>query len=234
MKKCEWLHNKLETLPLIQYPFQLEKLPINGIYFFYETNEIIQNNKNSGKIVRIGTHKGDNFRSRISDHYLFNERKMYFDAMRPAPKDRSIFRKNIGRVLLNRDNDNYLDVWNIDFTEREKREKFGHLRDIDKEKKLEKNITHILRNDFSFRFVIIKDQDDRMGDKGLEKALIGTVANCSCCGPSDSWFGRHSPEKKIRESGLWQVHYLNADVINENQKQMIGDAIEKTKIWSER
>jgi hypothetical protein len=156
---------------------------------------------------------------------------MIFDAMKPAPKDRSIFRKNIGRTLFNRNNDNYLNVWNIDFTERASRERFGHLRDITKEKETEQEITNILRQNFSFRFIIIKAQNDRMGDKGLEKALIGTVSQCSCCGPSDSWFGRNSPKKKIRDSGLWQVHHLNAAGINDCQQQMIGSAIDNTKEW---
>ena len=34
----------------------------------------------------------------------------------PAPKDRSIFRKNIGRDLLNREKDPYLECWEADFT----------------------------------------------------------------------------------------------------------------------
>lgn len=233
MSKCEWLHSRLETLPLISFPFSLEGLPLNGIYFFYEEGEVVKNSENSKRIVRIGTHKGDNFRNRISEHYLFNEKKMLFNAMQPAPKDRSIFRKHIGRALLNEDKDNrdYLDVWDIDFLKRIKREKFGYRRDIDKEKKLEEKITRILRNLFSFRFIIIKDQNDRMGSKGLEKALIGTVANCSHCYASSEWLGRHSPKKKIRDSGLWQIQHLKADGLTDDQQHIIEVAIEATEKW---
>jgi len=33
---CKWLHEVLEQLPLIRYLFDLNKLPLNGIYFFYK------------------------------------------------------------------------------------------------------------------------------------------------------------------------------------------------------
>ena len=101
---CKWLHEQLELLPIFKYPFDLKLLPNNGIYFFYEEDE----NSNHGngipkpRIVRIGTHKENNFRSRISEHFLLNESKMNFMHTNSKPSDRSIFRKNIGRALLNK------------------------------------------------------------------------------------------------------------------------------------
>ena len=59
------------------------------------------------RIVRVGTHTGDGqLRSRMLQHFV-NENK-----------DRSIFRKNIGRALLNRDGDPYLSEWEHDRTSR--------------------------------------------------------------------------------------------------------------------
>ena len=55
------------------------------------------------RIARIGTHK-NNFQSRISEHFLLKESKMNFSIANPKPSDRSIFRKNIGRALLNKNN----------------------------------------------------------------------------------------------------------------------------------
>jgi len=231
MNECEWLHRQLEELPLFKYPFNLEQLPHNGIYFFYENGEIWGHGGNHPRIVRIGTHKGDNFRSRISSHFLLNEHKMNFDQMKSAPSDRSIFRTNIGRVLLYRDNDEYLDIWNIDFTPRIKREKFGHLRDIPKEKRIELEVSRLLRESFSFRFIIIDSQEKRMGSHGLERSLIGTVARCGQCGPSENWLGKHSPKPEIVKSGLWLSQRLDADEINESEKIIIADAIGKTKRW---
>jgi serine/threonine protein kinase len=47
-----------------------------------------------------------------------SERKMRFTRDQSAPHDRSIFRKNIGRSLLNRTSDPYLPVWELDFMKR--------------------------------------------------------------------------------------------------------------------
>jgi hypothetical protein len=117
------LHEQLEQLPLIRYPFKLDQLPENGIYFFYEDGEIWGHGGDKPRIVRVGTHRDGNFRSRISEHYLLNESWMDFDENKPKPSDRSIFRKNIGRALLNKDKDSYLQIWNIDFTISKNRER---------------------------------------------------------------------------------------------------------------
>jgi len=78
-EKCKGLHEMLEKLLLIRYPFELELLPLNGIYFFYEKGEIWGHGGEKLRIVRVGTHKGNNFRNRIAEHLLINERKMDFD-----------------------------------------------------------------------------------------------------------------------------------------------------------
>jgi len=132
---CKWLHEQLEELPLIRFPFKLEYLPDNGIYFFYEDGEIWGHGGNKLRIVRIGTHKDGNFKNRISEHYILNEHWMGFDKSRPKPSDRSIFRKNLGRALLNKDNDDYLKIWNIDFFLNKNRRIWRHKRDVEKEKK---------------------------------------------------------------------------------------------------
>ena len=150
---CKWLHEQLELLPIFKYPFDLKLLPNNGIYFFYEEGE----NSNHGngiskpRIVRIGTHKENNFRSRISEHFLLNESKMKFTQTNPKPSDRSIFRKNIGRALLNKQRDfDYLKVWEIDFTSNINRTNYSHLRNIEKEKDIESQITELLRKRILF------------------------------------------------------------------------------------
>ncbi|RLI76516.1 hypothetical protein DRP04_12580 [Archaeoglobales archaeon] len=232
-KKCRWLHEALEVLPLIRYPFKLDMLPKNGIYFFYEDGEFWGHNGDLLRIVRIGTHRSDNFRNRIAEHFLFKENKMNFDKNRPKPSDRSIFRKNIGRALLNRDNDSYLEIWEIDFLPKENRIKYGHLRDIEKEKLVESRITEILRKKFSFRFIIIEREEERIGTKGLESKLIGTVARCKKCRPSESWLGRYSPVQEIRNSGLWLKQHLNASEIDEKDMVKIETLIQKTKKWIE-
>lgn len=134
-ENCKWLHVQLEKSPFIRYPFKLESLPRNGIYFFYEKGEKWGHGGDKPRIVRVGTSKNGNFRNRIAEHYLLDESKMNFEATKPAPRERSIFRKNIGRALLNKRKDKYLDVWEIDFTSHKSRSEQGSKRDIEKEKK---------------------------------------------------------------------------------------------------
>jgi hypothetical protein len=228
---CKWQHEHLEQLALLRFPFKLQQLPKNGIYFFYEQGEIWGHGGNKPRIVRIGTHRDGNFRNRIAEHYLFDESKMNFGKDNPKPSDRSIFRKNIGRALLNQRKDKYLQIWEIDFIKRENRKKFGNSRTIEKEKEIESKITRILRERFSFRFIELGSQTERIGKRGLESSLIGTIAHCKLCKPSKNWLGNYSPKKRIKESGLWLVQHLKADGINEKDRKIILGAIRKTKTF---
>ncbi|MFH1127576.1 MAG: hypothetical protein V1718_05705 [archaeon] len=230
---CCWLHNALEALPIIQYPFDKNNLPTNGIYFFFENGELWGHESNKPRIVRVGSHNDGNFRNRINDHFLLDESKMNFNHMKPKPSDRSVFRKHIGRALLNKEKDTYLNIWNKDFTYKEERESYGNLRDIEKEKKIESQITKILRQEFSFRFIIINDQTERIGDKGLEKYLIGTLSHCESCKASVQWLGNFTPERqnKIKSTGLWNIHHINSEGINNKHKESISNAIKSTVEW---
>jgi hypothetical protein len=104
-------------------------------------------------------------------------------------------------------------------------------RDIEKERRLEEMVTKIIRERFSFRFIVLENQVERMGSKGLESSLIGTLSHCKLCEPSTNWLGNYSPIEKIKESGLWLVQHLTNKPINENDKKIILDAILKTKEW---
>jgi hypothetical protein len=76
-EKCSWLHNQLDALPLVKFPFDVRSLPSNGIYFFYEEGETTDHGYGlRPRIVRIGTHKENNFQPRISEHFLLNESKL--------------------------------------------------------------------------------------------------------------------------------------------------------------
>ncbi len=226
MCDCEWLHEQLEKLPLIKYPFNLSDLPENGLYCFYETGENWGHGGNKPRIVRVGSHRQGNFQNRIIKHFLLNEKMMNFDKNRPKPSDRrSIFRKNIGRALLWRDGDEYCFTWEIDFTNRANKDAYSHLRDIDKEKKIENEITKILRERFSFRFIEINDEAVRLGKGGLESALIGMVARCRGCRPSENWLGRFSPVEKIRDSGMWLVQHLKSKWIQEEEIKLIMEHV---------
>jgi hypothetical protein len=224
---CKWLHEQLEILPIVKYPFDSKSLPKNGVYFFYEKGENASHSDvtMTPRIVRIGTHKENNFRSRISEHFLLNESKMNFNNQTPKPSDRSIFRKNIGRALLNKQEDDYLTVWNIDYTTSDNKKRFSHLRNIGKEKETEIQVTDIIRKYFWFRFVPIEGQEQRMGKMGIESRLIGTVTKCEECKPSQNWLGIFSPVSKINNGKLWLYQHLNSSELTDTDKLALSKSI---------
>jgi len=238
---CKWLHGKIEELPTVRFPFDLQVLPRNGIYFFYEEGEKLNHSEDLGergdaadnfkpRIVRIGTHTGQGtFRSRIAEHFLLNESKMNFTIANSKPSDRSIFRKNIGRALLNKENDYYQKIWKIDFTNRENRINRGIIRNIEKEKQIELEITRLLREKFYFGFISFEDESRRVGTLGIESKLIGTVASCNLCKPSNDWLGKCSPVPQIKNGKLWLSQHITAPGLKEQDKSEIENAIIKTR-----
>jgi len=198
--KCEEIHKLFNNIKRINFPFNEEEIPLNGIYILFEKGEKAHN---GDRIVRIGTHTGKNqLPSRLIQHFI-NENK-----------DRSIFRKNIGRALLNKRKDPYLEKWEIDLTTREAKEKFGDLIDNEKQKEIEKEVTKYIQNNFSFVVLEINDKNKRLE---IESKIIATISNCKGCKPSKNWLGLCSPKEKIKESGLWLVNELYKISLNDKE-----------------
>lgn len=195
---CNQLHQVLGALPRYRVPFDSSLMPRNGIYILFEEGE----GAHSGdRIVRVGTHTGNNqLPSRLHQHFM------------TANKDRSIFRKNIGRALLEQRKDPYLAVWEIDFTTRASREQQGHLRNTDYQQALETEVTAYMQRAFSFTVIQIDDARDRLW---LEAKIIATVAQCQECKASPLWLGKVSPKEKIRASSLWLVNELDSEPFTE-------------------
>ena len=183
------MFNKMERFT---FPFDKQSIPENGIYILFEKGEKAHNGLD--RIVRVGTHTGVNqLRSRLFQHFVQEN------------KDRSIFRKNIGRALLNRDKDPFIEKWELDLTTRSAKDKYSSSIDFDKQKTIEKEVSKYIQNNFSFVVFQVDEKDRRLG---TESPIISTVSQCDSCGPSSDWFGLHSPKEKIRKSGLWLVNHL--------------------------
>ena len=207
-KKCQTIHQIFNNLKRINYPFNGNDIPLNGIYVLFEKGE---RKGNFDRIVRIGTHTGqDQLRSRLKQHFI-NENK-----------DRSIFRKNIGRAILNKRRDPYLKIWEIDLTTRDTKEKFGSLINEEKQKQIEKEISKFIQDNFSFVIIPIKDKDDRLN---MESKIIATISLCPKCNPSSTWLGLFSPKQKIRESGLWLVNELYKEPLSEENIEKLKNLI---------
>jgi hypothetical protein len=186
---CSRLHDFSRSLRRHTFPYRGEELPENGLYIMFERGETGHGGE---RITRIGTHTGDgNLPGRLEEHFYREN------------KDRSIFRKNVGRALLNRSKEySLLRQWNIDLTSSRSREE--HLKFIDtaEMKRTEKEVSSYIRDNISFAVIPMAGRGERLT---IESLLIATVAQCEECGPSDRWLGGDSPVVRIAESGLWLV-----------------------------
>ncbi len=198
--KALQLHQIFNQLQRHHFPFDQNKIPQNGIYILFEKSEKLGN---LDRIVRVGTHTGNNqLRSRLNQHFLNKN------------KDRSIFRKNIGRALLNKNNDPYLEKWEWDLTTRANKEKYLSKIDPDYQIKLENQVSNIIQSNFSFVVFEVNDKQQRLF---LESRIISELSNSGILKPSQKWLGNHSPKAKIRQSGLWLVNELYKDNFSDDE-----------------
>lgn len=188
---CNDLHRILNKMPTYQFPFDSSEIPRNGIYVLFEEGESAHG---VNRIVRVGTHTGDaQLRSRLRQHFVAEN------------KDRSIFRKNIGRALLSKVQDPFLAQWEIDLTTRAAKTQYADSINFDKLKCVEREVTSYIKNAFKFVIFCVDDKNERLK---LESKLISTISLCNECSASARWLGQHSPVEKIRQSGLWLVNEL--------------------------
>jgi len=196
--ECKQIHELTRNLKRHKFPFENSEIPSNGIYLLFEKNE---SGHNQERIVRIGTHTGENqLCSRLKQHFL-NENK-----------DRSIFRKNIGRALLNKNKDSFLPFWQLDLTTRKAKEKYSSQIDFEYQKEIENQVSEYIRNNFSFCVFEVQSKTERLE---IEAKIISTVSWCEECKQSSNWLGNDSPKKKIVKSGLWLVNELYKTPFNE-------------------
>ena len=187
------------------FPFQEKKdeIPSNGIYVIFEKGETFHG---MDRITRVGTHTGeDQLFSRLNQHFLKEN------------KNRSIFRKNIGRSLLHKENHPYAKEWEYDTTSREGKEKYAELLNLEFEKELEKRISTHIHENLSFVVFEVETEEDRLFWEEKIIATLSQAANQGEIKPSDHWLGNSSPIEKIRKSGLWLVQGLDKEGLTEDE-----------------
>ena len=194
---CEDLHLWANALPVFSFPFDARALPLNGIYLLFEKGEAAHG---TNRIVRVGTHTGnDQLRSRLKQHFLVEN------------KDRSIFRKNIGRALLNKDKDPFLTDWELDLTARQAKDQHSGRIDTSRQRAIEKRVSDYIQSSFRFVVAPVNEKEQRLR---IESRIISTVSLCDACQPSATWLGQFSPKEKIRKSGLWLVNELYGEPLS--------------------
>ena len=165
----------------------IDEIPFtNGIYIMFEKGESY---KGYDRIVRVGTHTSDNrLKKRLKDHFLKEN------------KDGSIFRKNIGKAILNKNRHPYLNVWNLDT------KKAADKYDAEFQYKIENQISTYLKDNITFTCFQVDTKEDRLR---LEEGIIALLNSSSSFVSSENWRGRFSPINDISQSGLWLREGLN-------------------------
>lgn len=193
---CQRVHEVFRSCERHSFPFDPTSLPLNGVYVVFERGEF---GHKGDRIVRVGSHNGDGqLGPRLNQHFV---------KMR---KDRSIFRKHVGRCLLTKNSDPYLDAWELDTTSRAGKLKHGHLLDPVKQLEVEKQVSATIQANLTFVVLPVATRAERLG---LESRLIATLSHCNECGPSRDWLGQYAPNTKIAKSGLWNIQHLWKDAL---------------------
>lgn len=198
------LHKVFNSQIRYTFPFKQREIPRNGIYIIFEKGEYF---KNYERIVRVGTHTGENkLVPRLKEHFVKEN------------KNRSIFRKNIGRCMLNKVGSNYLPLWELDTTSRKDKEKNLKKLDLDFENEIEKKISDYIQTNLSFSVFEVETKEKRLF---WESKIISTLAKSGELKPSVNWLGNYSTKEKIKSVGLWQVNELfNSSLTKEEMKEL--------------
>lgn len=206
------LHRLFNEQRRFSFPFnhQEKEIPQNGIYIIFENGEKFGD---WDRIVRVGTHTGDKqLRSRLNQHFVREN------------KNRSIFRKNIGRCILNKDKSPYLPLWELDTTSRADKERNLNLLDLDFERQIEKRISVYIQGNLSFCIFQVDRKEERLR---WESKIVSTLARSNELKSSKNWLGNYSTKDKIRAAGLWQVNELYNDELTEQEfkelKQLVSN-----------
>jgi hypothetical protein len=130
----------------------------------------------------------------------------------------SIYRKNIGRAILNKNADSYLDIWEIDTSKTETKKHYGHLIDENKECEIETLVSEYLRNNISFVCFPVETEIDRLR---FEEGIISALNKSTDFRPSKEWFGLNSPLSEIVNSGLWNRQGLDGTPLEKDELEEV-------------
>lgn len=184
---CMAVHELFNKMPRMNYKM-IDKIPFdNGIYVMFDNG---QKYGKFDRIVGIGTYTWD--------------------------KNGNIFRKNIGKALLNKSHDPYLDIFTLDTSNEINRNK------VDKEKQIESSVSDYLRENISFTCFPVSKEEDRLRYK---EAIISLLNNSNDFFPDKSWLGKFSPVGKICKSGLWLSQGLDAKPLTAEEFAAIKDIL---------
>ena len=171
----------------------------NGIYIVFENGETYHN---MNRIVRVGTHNKDGrLRKRLKDHFVH------------ANKDGSIFRKNVGKAILNKERDPYIDIWHKNSSNKK------IMLDINGydpmyQKQIESAVSEYMRGHFSFTCFPVPSMLERLR---LEEGIIAEINSTNGLTASSTWLGNFSTEYLISQNGMWLKDGLKGRPLSDDE-----------------
>jgi len=194
--------------------------PKKGVYFFFEPGEIRTRVGEGLRIVRVGTH-GVSSGSKAT---LWNRLRTHRGTIDGNGNHRSsIFRLHVGAAISIRDSSYQVSSWGIGQT--------SDSRIREAEKILEQKVSSHIGN-MCVLWLAIDDESSPASDRAyIERNIIGLLIGIDgpINPPSRNWLGCFSPDERIRNSGLWNLDFLNypyssdcMDIFNEYVNITIG------------
>ena len=172
--------------------------PTRGVYFFVEDEEVRRDANSTSRIVRVGTHA---LGSRSKSTLWGRLRGHRGNRTGHGNHRCSIFRLHVGAALLTRDGFQ-LPTWGV----RSSAPAGVRTREADHEVRVSMSIGAM-----RVLWVTVPDEPGPDSARGfIEKNAIALLSNQlrPIDQPSPGWLGRHSARREIRESGLWNVDYV--------------------------
>ncbi len=206
------LYRLFSRLPVYNWQI-IDDIPFyNGIYIVFEKGESY---KGHARIVRVGTHTSQGrLKQRLKDHFIRENHNA------------SIFRKNVGKAMLNREHDPYLSIWTLDTS------KHPHIGKEDKvkEAEVEHRVSAYMREFFDFCVINVETKEERLR---LEEAIIATLCRTNDVKASSDWLGNFSPEWEIRHSGMWLKQGIHSKPLTDDEmlrlSQLIKEPLNKSR-----
>jgi hypothetical protein len=172
-----------------------------GVYFFFEAGETRFTPDGEPRIVRVGTHG----LTATSKATLWQRLAAHRGNAKVSTGNHrgSIFRLLIGDALRRRDPSLSVDTWGVgSHAPHEVRRPEGPLEHI---------VSEYIAT-MPFVWLTIDDRKDRAF---IERNAIALLSNYNRQHPVDpassDWLGRHSSRDRVRESGLWNNDYVDAE-----------------------
>jgi hypothetical protein len=85
---------------------------------------------------------------------------------------------------------------------------------VEKNADTENRVSKYLRENFTFTVFRVDTKEDRLR---LEEGIIATLNQAPDFCPNKRWAGKYSPEREIRESGLWLKQGLDGTPLSEQE-----------------